>query len=358
MQEDESWRTGRTSMTDYNENGVEYSVHGQIGRFAIGGYMPDQALKEKIDLTAALIDDAKDEKAHDWIQSYLGIVHHLDALLLSVETIADQVSELQKSILAPVPNNKYPKLILKRADHKEKATEPPCLIGISSQRVEIECEIFLLRAVSLLERLTAHLEAMCGLGKVRSFFHLETALNNNPAADPRCPNLLTLLQEVKPTLNRTVLSDGKNTSLRNVIAHRASSPELMDKGFSINWVSKNCLLAFDAELDQFPLIGTIRTLARAIPYYVIETLRVLLIVESETSAVRKWADAKKRHQEGYEPTWKNPFIHYSSFIDSTDKGPLVSVVSWQPGGLRTHQRHLRPEVFDYAAKPKAIQARE
>ncbi|WP_218185634.1 hypothetical protein, partial [Salidesulfovibrio brasiliensis] len=167
----------------------------------------------------------------------------------------------------------------------------------------------------------------------------------------RCVELLRVLQEVMPRLVKTVISHDNETSLRNIIAHRASSPEILEAGFSLNWPEQDTLLAFDVEIGGFPLIGTIRELAGAIPYYIMDSLRVLLGASAEDCKLRDWSDRVAFTEADFEPVWVNPFIHYSSYIDPDKNGPIVSIVRWTPGGFRPHQQHLKEEVFDLAVSP-------
>lgn len=335
---------------NYNENGIVYETYSQNIVSQIGGYLPDRTTNSKYDLHSKLYEEAKNSETHSWLRGYLGVLHHLDAFLLSNERIADQVVYLRNNALKATPDPEYPKVYVKRTPHQEPYSAPPCLIGISATRIEIEAETFLLRAVSLLERLSKLIADECSLTH-KNFFTLEASLRSNVSVDARCAPLLSILTSVKPLLSKTVVSDGASTSLRNIIAHRASSPEILDKGFSINWVSEDCLFPFDAELGEFPLVATVRELARVVPFYVVESLRVLLSPISPLRPIAEWARQPAFDQSAFEPTWMNPFIHFSAYIDLSNKGPLIALVRWLPGGFQTHQRHLREEILSLAVNP-------
>lgn len=343
-------------MTDYNELNVEYVTYAQNVGAMISGYMPMPVLEARFGLDQALQRVSQDPSMHDWAASYFGTLHHLDAFLLSIERIVEQIDFLRNNILNPAPCAEYPKVIVKRSPHTEPPTFPPALIGISSKRIEIEAETTLLRAASLLERLNKLIGSELDIGVPRdNFGTLEGRLA--AATNDACANsLLLCLAQAKPLFLKTLLADPatNTTNLRNTIAHRASSAEIMDKGFSINWLADGSLLAFDAELGEYPLVGTVRALARVVPYYAMESLRLLLVRLPQEHFGRQWAEAVTFQMGDFEPTWANPFIHYSSLIDPSDSGPMVSVFKWRPGGFLPHQRHLMPEVMGLAVRPTNV----
>jgi len=340
-------------VTNYNELNVEYMTYDQDVGVMIGGYMPIPVLEARLRLEQTLYKTTHDASTHDWAANYFGTLHHLDAFLLCIERIVEQIGFIKANILNPQPCAEYPKVIVKRSPHEEPPTFPPALIGISSKRIEIEIETTLLRAAGLLERINKLVGSELGLGAPRdNFGSLEARLA--VATGDVCANvLLQCLIQTKPLLLNTLLSDPATnaTNLRNTIAHRASSPEIMDKGFSINWLADGLVLAFDAELGEHPLVGTARNLARVMPYYTMESLRILLMRLPREHFGRQWAQSHAFEMGDFEPTWANPFIHYSSFIDRTESGPIVSVFRWRPGGFQPHQRHLTPEVMRLAVRP-------
>jgi len=302
-----------------------------------------------IGLYRAIDGEIKSNPSRESLKPYVGVIHHHDAFLISIERIVEYITELQNTIFSPDPNIKFPKLIIKPAGGIVDFSLPPMLVGISSKYIEIEVENLLLRCVSLLERISGVIASECNILEKSSFFKLDGLLCT--CSDPRSQKLLNVLRQVKPVLENIVVSIGNQACLRNVIAHRASSPEIMESGFSLNWYEKDKLLAFDAELQGIPLIGTVVSLARVIPYYVFETLRILMAQGKKGSSLRLWADGNAFSEDSFKPSWKNPFIHYSDFIDDSKQGKLVSVVSWDPGGFHTHQDHLKDSVFDLAVGP-------
>jgi hypothetical protein len=343
-------------MTNYNEGGVAYVTYGQNTAHGIGGYMPEPAVAARLNLTAALLADAADPATHDWISHYLGTLHHLDGVLLAVETIAEQVDYLRNHLLSPEPCLLFPKIIVKREGHIGSCHQPPALIGISTKRLEIEVETLLLKATGTLERIAQLIDFQFRLGGVRYFKDIVNRLRTRPE-NPQCKLIIDLIAETNPTFIKTILADPETRDcLRNAIAHRASSPELMDKGFSINWLEGGSLLAFDAELDGLPLLASVRELAKAMPYFTLQCIKTLLELAPEQSHAKAWSKGNAFTQAFFEPTWSNPFLHYSSLISPDDTGPLVSLLRWLPGGIQTHQRHLVPEVFSMATKPVTAEA--
>lgn len=340
--------------TNYNEAGETYNYFGQLVRADIGGFMPEKAVERKAALVQAIYQQATDHSQHETLRRYLGSIHHLNAFLLSVERIAEYVDLLKKNLLSDQILPEFPKIIVQKNSLAGPKNSPPCLIGISSTPIEIELETLLLRAVGLLERLSKQITVDCGLKPVKSYFFLERELTNTNGQDKRVPHLLKLVQKSNKNFIGLILSDGHSTSLRNIIAHKASSPEVMEKGFSINWPEESCLLAFDAEIDGYPLIGSVRQLALTVPFFAMECLRILLNDSSPMTPTSIWAKQTKLSEKDFEPTWQNPFIHYSHFIDPKSQGPLVSLLKWQPGGFQTHQSHLRDDIFDLCAKPICI----
>lgn len=338
-------------MTDYNEGGVTYITYGQNSAQGIGGYMPEAAVIEKLNLAAALVADAANQDNHDWISQYLGTLHHLDGVLMAVESIVELIDYLRHNLLSPEPCLVFPKMIVKREGHVESIHHPPALIGISTKKLEIEVETLLLKSSGTLERIAQLVDFQCKLGGVWLFKGIVERLNSR-LDNPQCKSILDLITEVSPTFTKTILADpATKYCLRNAIAHRASSPELMDKGFSINWLEDGSLLAFDAELDDIPLIASVRELACVMPYFTLQCLKILLELAPEQSRSKAWSSANTFTKGFFEPTWSNPFLHYSSLISSEDEGPKVSLLRWLPGGIQTHQRHLVPEVLGMAVKP-------
>ncbi|MFY9136416.1 hypothetical protein [Zwartia sp.] len=342
-------------MANYNKDGVAYTAYRQDMAHGISGYMPENAILARLNLTKALLADAVDQENHYWIQHYLGALHHLDGVLLAVESIVDQLNYLQNNLLSPSPCPLFPKIIVKQEGHSEPMHHPPALIGISSQRLEIEVETLLLKATGTLERIAQLVNFQCQLGGVRYFKGVAELLKSHEDRSPH-KSILELIEEVIPIFSRTIISDSiTKDCLRNAIAHRASSPELMDKGFCVNWLEDGSLLAFDAELNNLPLVASVRELARAMPYFTLQCIKSLLELAPEKSHAKAWARESTFNQQFFEPTWLNPFLHYSFLISPENKGPLVSLLRWLPGGFQTHQQHLLPEIFEMAvssAKPK------
>jgi|GEM_PF-2418011 len=334
-------------MTNYNEGGTQYSVYPFPAPSAARGYLPDETVLRKHGLMAAIAQTGMDEGKHEWLSGYLGVVHHLDGLLLTVERFVELLQVLQGAALSPVPNPIFPRVVFKKAGHNEGVFDPPFLIGISSERIEVETETFLLKAVGLLERLYRLVAKECGLNDRSSFFRFEEELTADGVSDARRNDLLSTLRLIKPRLLGTLVSDGQTKSLRNLIAHRASTPEMMDKAIALNVPTAECMLPFDAEIGDYPLVNTMHSLAEAVPHIVMEMTRILLTATDEGTPLRAWANEHAYQAEDFKPTWNNPFIHFSSFIDPDENGPIVSVFRWKPGGLQPHQRHLKEEVMNH-----------
>jgi hypothetical protein len=338
-------------MTNYNEGGVTYVTYGQNTAHGIGGYMPEPAVMARLDLASALFADAENQTNHEWISHYLGVLHHLDGVLMAVETIVEQIDYLKNNLLSPEPCLLFPKTIVKREGHTEPFHQPPALIGISTKRLEIEVETLLLKAAGTLERIAQLIDFQCALGGVYYFRGILGRLATRPDS-PQCAAIVGLIAETSPIFTKTILPDPETKDcLRHAIAHRASSPELMDKGFSINWLEDGSLLAFDAELDGLPLLASVRELARTMPYFTLQCIKTLLELAPEHSRARAWSNGNDFTQVFFRPTWSNPFLHYSSLISPDNQGPLVSLLRCLPGGIQTHQRHLIPEVLGMAVRP-------
>jgi hypothetical protein len=338
-------------MTNYNEGGVQYDYYVQNSAQAIGGYMPEPAVTALLNLTIALQKDASDQANHTWISEYLGTVHHLEGFLSSVESIVDQLAYLRGNLLSPEPSLQFPKLFVKKRGHQEPYNHPPALIGISTKKLEIEVETLLLKGAGTLERVAQLVNSQLGLGGVRYFKGIGKLLEAR-AQVPQCRALLNVIAETTPTFNKTILSDASTKDcLRNAIAHRASSPELMEKGFSVNWLPDGSLLAFDAELDGIPLLASVRDLAISMPYLTLQCIKTLLESAPATSHSKAWSNGHVFSMQIFDPPWTNPFLFYSSWIDANEQGPLVSLVRWSPGGFMPHQKHLRPDVLNMAVTP-------
>lgn len=340
-------------MTDYNELGVEYTVYKQQAACRVGGYMPEGALTALQGVVAALHADAAEQAYHPWIRQYLGALHHLDGFLLAIETIVDHIDYLRQNLLSPEPCLLFPKTIVKR-EGQGGPLQPPALIGISTQRLEFEVETLLLKTAAILERIAKLIDFQCGLGGVWLFKGLKEKLEARPD-DQQCTAILNLITDVTPVFTKTILADPDTKGcLRNAIAHEASSPELMDKGFTINWLADGSVLAFDAELDGIPLIATVREIARTTPFFVLQCIKILLERAPEGSNSKTWSSVPDFSQELFEPTWKNPFLHFSSLIDPEELGPRVSLFRLLPGGFVPHQRHLLPAVLEMVSQPTKI----
>lgn len=340
---------------NYNEEGERYITYRQDIVQGIGGYMPQPSVNALLGLVAAMNADAVDQQNHPWIGEFLGTLHHLEGLLLTVESIVEQLDYLQKHLLSPEPCIPFPKTIVKREGHQEPVHAPPALIGVSSKRLEIEAETFLLKAFSTVERVGQLIDAQCQLGGTYKFHGIPARLRERQD-DARCAALLDLIALVTPVFSKTILAaPGTNQSLRNAIAHRASSPELMDKAFSVQWLDNGAVLAFDAEYGDFPLIGTIRELAKAMPFFVLQAIKVMLMNAPQASQARAWSERHIFNHDGFEPTWRNPFLHYSAWKDPEGHGPMISVLRWMPGGFQTHQTHLKAEVLEQAVLPQRVE---
>lgn len=340
---------------NYNEGGVSYITYRQDIGQGIGGYMPQSCVNAFLGLVAALNADAVNQQNHSWIGEYLGALHHLEGFLLAVESIVERLDYLQKNLLSPEPCIPFPKVIVKREGHQEPLHNPPALIGVSSKRLEIEAETLLLKAFSAVERVGQLIDSQCQLGGTYHFHRIPERLRERQN-DARCVALLGLIALVTPVFTKTILSaPGTNQSLRNAIAHRASSPELMDKAFSVQWQKNGSVLAFDAEYGEFPLVGTVRELAKAMPFFVLQAIKVMLANAPQDSRARAWSESQALNIDGFEPTWRNPFLHYSAWKDPDGKGPVVSVLRWMPGGFQTHQTSLKAEVLGLAVQPQRVE---
>ncbi len=340
---------------NYSEKGVRYTTYQQDIKQGIGGYMPETGVNALLGLFAALNADAVDRQNHPWIGEYLGTPHHLEGILFTVESIVEQLNYLQKNLLSPEPCIPFPKTIVKREGHQESLHSPPALIGVSSKRLEIEAETYLHKAFSAVERVGQLIDSQCQLGGTYHFHRIPERLRERQG-DVRCAELLELISQVTPVFTKTIHAASRtNHSLRNAIAHRASSPKLMDKAFSVQWLDNGEVMAFDAEYGEFPLVGTIRDLTKAIPFFVLQAIKVMLVNAPQGSQARAWSEGQTFNIDGFEPTWRNPFLHFSAGKDPEEKGPVISVLRWMPGGFQTHQTSLKVEVLKLAVQPQRIE---
>lgn len=341
-------------MLNYNDKGASYTIYSQNVANGISGYMPEPAVMLMLSLKNALISDASKQENHEWVNHYLGSLHHLESVLKSIETIVESLDYLKSNLLSPTPCAMFPKIIIKKEGHLEPYFSPPALISISSGMLEIEIETFLLKATSALERISQLIAFQCNLGKARSYKDVINRLRQREENE-RCVLILELIAEVNPTFVKTVISHpSSNDCIRNAIAHRSSFPEMMNRGFNISWLNDGSLLAFDAEIENIPLIASVRELALAIPYFMLYCIKILLGLAPEKSHANAWSQANIFNISFFEPTWINPFLNYSSLISSTHDGPLVSTLRWTPGGMQIQQHHLLSEVWEMRVNPQKI----
>lgn len=332
-------------MTDYNISGAEYDAHVQNVGFANSGYMGRDAVMLKLHLLASLNEGAKAQNDRLFVRSFLGMLHHLDAFLLSVERAVDGVDRIRKGGLHPDLDPEYFRIIVKRAG-TGAPLQPPALIGINCTPLLVELETLLLRGVSALERLAKLVEEITNI-RVPNFYNLRNILASNLTAHSAIPKLLVVLDAALPEITGTLVSDGNGVSLRNAVAHRVSSPEIMEKGISIHLLDDGRLLAFDCELAGYPVVGTIYSLAQIVPYFILSAMKELL-ADLPDGPSQQWVRNANFTSSIFKPTWKNPFVHYSKFIDPANAGPRVSLIAFGPGGWHPHQEHLLPDVFTHA----------
>ena len=339
-------------MTNYNEEGVQYEFHAQILHAVIGGYLSENVISDFITLKSRLLESTRDAEASEMVKGIYGVLSQIDGFLLQAERLYQSLEELKKSALGPVLNPEIPRVIIKRGQSQEEVFEPPALIWLSSQKIEIDFDSLLSRATSALERLAKFACVALSISPVRNFFNLRNHIEKNSVGDRRADIFLSLIDEVLPSLHGTIVSDGRGRSVRNILTHHASLPELIKRGFSINWLADGRLLAFDLEIEGYPLVGTAHKIIGAFSHFMFNSIRIFVAVDKDLNSDNNWRWLKSRSIDEFAPTWPNPFIHYESYIDDSLTGPEVSVVKPEIGAFRAHTQHLREEVFDLAVNPK------
>jgi len=339
-------------MTDYNEQGIEYVTYAQNVHAIIGGYLSKDVIRDFVRIKSQLTQLVSQVgEVTEAVKGAYGVLSQIDGFLLQAERLHETLAELRRSALSPVLNPEIPRAIIKRNGHQEPIIQPPALIWLSSRKIEIDFDSLLSRATSTLERFAKYVCVAFNIPPVRNFFNLKDHILENQEDEQRVESIVSLIDEVLPDLTGTLVSDGRGRSMRNTLTHHSSVPELTDRGITINWLADGKVLAFDLEIEGYPLVGSAHRIIGTFSYFMFNGLRILLTLDKHLKNIPEWNWLKFRSKNIFKPTWPNPLIHFESFIDPSHSGPRVSVVKPQIGGIRAHTQHLREEVFNFAATP-------
>lgn len=323
----------------------------QSGNNYFHGNLHEGIVLSKAGLIGALGSVTNDEQKADWAYGYLGVIHHFDAFLLSSERIYECIQKVQRSALHFDINEEFPKFMIKLDNSSGDLSSPPCLIGLSSKAVEIELETMLLRAVSFLDRFAKIIGDKYLNQDVGSFFKLTKVLDDIETKSDGVQALIDLSNEVAPVFDYSVRAANNKTSLRNVIAHRKSTPEIMKKAFNIHMFEGNKILPFDTmlsyeDIGSFPLVGTIRLLCQYVSYYAMSAFLILMKHSNMSyEALNAWCEVSEFNLIDFEPNWKNLFVNFEEFKSTPEDGQLFSFAKYEPLVLRLDEEYLDQSVL-------------
>jgi len=301
---------------NFNKEGVEYKY------VAIGQERPDinilksQAIEFIINLKALISKKHQDE---DLLQkkkmsSLHGCIVRLKGILRQSERLAQYCQEIYNLKL---PNQKS-------------------FTAFTHDYALFDFESMLFQARSLLDRITFYISKQQYNQDCDTFNKLKNVLENSVKRDLMVQQLIELIDKTTPIFSGLLIDSNNKKSLRSDLIHKSTIGERSSSGFGINIISEHKVIRFDHEIKKYPLMGSAWLLTKYITFF---TLNVLSLVLEYN---------KKILIEDCEPTWKNNFIHFSSFLDPSLQGPRLSIIKLTASGFEIKTRNLKPNVLELA----------
>jgi hypothetical protein len=228
----------------------------------------------------------------------------------------------------------------------EQPTDGVAMMVLNPNEVLFDFESLLFQGRALLDRLTFFLANQIYGQDCDRFNKLVKILENFKQKDPRAVAALTVIGECFAAMKGLLVdSDDGKKSLRSDLIHKSTAGERTRYAFVLHFLSKKQIIRFDYEVEGYPLIGSAWTLSKYVPYLVLNCLGIYLHRPSLLAMTE------------CEPTWKNRFVHFSKFVDSTSAGPEFSAAKMNPSGFEIMTTRLKPSVLEFVDEIPSTQER-
>ena len=306
---------------DFNKEGNQY-------QFLAGAERPDfivlgKAATKYLDELNGLISqrhETGDDEEKRLMVSASGCLKKLDAFFLQSWRLAQRIPRILQRILEKPP------------------MQPGTMIGLRDIKALTDFESLLFHGRALLDRLTFYLAKQNYNQDCDKFNKLRNVLANIGKKDERAQSALKIIDESLPSIRGLLIDseDGKK-SLRSTLIHKSTTVENTSCDFTIHALSGGGQIRFDSEIMQFPLMGSAWSLTKYVPFLTLNLLGIYL--EHATTLPLYQCN----------PTWENPFVHFSGHIDPDRKGQIISLVKMHPSGFEIiSEQHLQPDVVRLA----------
>ena len=286
---------------NFNKEGKEYGFHARGPARHDYGMLKDHAsqLFENIIKQANHEYNEADPKRKSILKGIMACGDRLEGFLFQSTRIASLSMNINKII-------------------PEKMNSAEMFLNAEQQ---VDFESFLFHGRAALDRLALFVSSSVYGQNTYRFSRLANVLSNFKEDDERANRSIDIVETSYKKLSGVIIEGDNNRSLRSVLIHRKSTPEIVDCYFTVHRFSDGTILRFDAEIDKFPIIGTARMISQYICYVILNLLELYI------------GQNKFLPPEDCEPIWENRLLYFSEYIDDTMQGPKISVIKGTPDGF-------------------------
>jgi hypothetical protein len=258
--------------------------------------------------------DEADDSAKRALLSHAAVLNRLSGFLLQVRRMIDHKEGLRLAFQGDAPPS---------AQQAHLA-----LAGIEAV-TDFESLLFHGRAV--LDHLTLVVARFHGQNTDR-FSRITNLLPNFTAASNEARRFESVLSQA--TQLAGVLTDLEGRSLRSILTHRDTVSGGATIYFTVYLLDDGRLLIFDCEAFGYGVLETSNLLSCEVPFVILNGVAVYLGLEEGLS----YDDCR--------PTWENPAVRFSEWLDPTAGGLRFGVVvRMRPGGFEYRTEYLRSDVL-------------
>ncbi len=311
---------------DFNIEGRQYEYKAWTRNSTTQDILPQEADKQFQAISRFVTrewtkaSEHKDEGRKTWLWRVKGCLVKLSNSLLQVSRMKSHLGQLLS----------YAERLV-----AEPETQGPCLLAVDEDEMTSDFESLLLHGRATLDRLTWFVAAEYSQ-KCNRFSKLANILAQQVKTEERARKVLSIIRDASP-LGGILIDLDKKTSLRGFVAHYGAVSETMQNCFAVWHVGPDRILICDCESRGHPLLHTTWQLSQYLPFVVLNSLALFASVE--TLAL-----------ENYRPTWTNPTVIVSDYIEPSEKGLKFSVVRMLPNGFQVSSRHVRASIFQKAIR--------
>jgi len=340
---------------DYNKKDEQY-VSYVFGKESGYGVLRPAAQKFLIDFRRLVAERLKANAADPLAKDLSKLLSRAETVLFYSSKIAERLGgverlpEVTPEVAARVPASDL---------------TPPAMMISPQRELGMEFESLVLHALAGLDTLANVISDHCvdskrynNKGKeIQAYFsELKIALQQSQQSDIRSEYLFGMMCECENLLQDIVLPANGRKTLRNHIAHEATTADLIDSNFVVHWLPDGRVLRLDCEVYGMPLVETARSLTWTTAYMLLRSVGIFL-GRTANGAVLLGEWAWKCGRPGFEPAWHHTLVSWKEYLSDDPNHPFLSVAWTNEAAFGIDNMHLKPEILDRAT-PFGISLRQ